>query len=286
VDGENKRLSAALAEAEEQRERLQEELKRIVTVDLAEYQRLRNEEEQYLKAKEILGKIFLVLFHNLLSGIPQDQVDFAKSLASSSGQPLAEKAEPQAHDNPTAVSPTSKQSPVESPVKTEVPSGWAQAEKNFSQVNANKAEDFLRATVIKDILKEQGDSRSFSTEDTRLQTMQGYYSGELTFLDPKRKPWSMEMDMSSEVKDGAIKGNFLIHLIDDQGRGSRLSQEGGISEILKPVTESKALIIRLYRTQFLQMYIFERQGLIIGNYYDEGKDGKVEHLGRFRMQRT
>jgi hypothetical protein len=173
----------------------------------------------------------------------------------------------------------------ETPAKTDATAGWTLAEKDLGQVNANKPEAFLQAAVIQDIMREQGDARSFSGEDTRLHAMQGHYSGELTFLDPKRKPSTMEMTLMSEVRNGSPYGEFSVRLVDENGRQSRLGGEGNIGEILKPVSPSKALIVRMYKTEFLQMYIFENQGLIVGNYYNEDKSGKVIHLGHFRMQR-
>jgi hypothetical protein len=283
-------LKAALEKTESQNTALQSQLARIVRVDLADYQRLQNEEAQFVKAKEILGKVFLVLFHNLLSDIPHDQLELAQALAASNQTPVtsntaenppsAPKTEPadSSSPQPPAAPPT--------PAKNDAAAAWVHVEKDFGHINPNKADAFLQAAVIPDILREQGDAQSFSSQDTRLKAMQGHYSGEVTYLDPKRKPSSLEMTLSSEVQDGGQRGEFSVRLVDENGVQSSMRGEGSIDQILKPVSPSKALIIRLYKTEFLQMYILENQGIILGNYYNEDKNGKVIHLGRFRLQRS
>lgn len=285
---ERDELAARLQEVEEKRNHLQTELARIASVDFADYQRLQNEEAQFMKAKEILGKVFLILFHNVLAGVSDDQKQFAQALAS--GQeldssvsvpvPTPEKSSVPLHP---PVAPAGGDAPLKSPVVGSAV--WTQAERDFSSVNPEKADAFLQSTVIKDIMAEQVGSRPFRDDDTRLQAMQGYYTGELIFLDPKKKPWSMELSLSSETRNGKHTGSFMVRIVDEHGNQSRLGQEGGITELIKPVSDSKALIVRVYKTEFLQMYIFEKQGLIIGNYYNEVGDGKVEHLGRFKLSK-
>lgn len=281
---ERDELHARLQEEESRKNRLESELAQIAKVDFADYQRLQNEEAQFIKAKEILGKVFLVLFHNLLSSVDDDQKKFALSLtAGQTPDPVPEKPASEAPaPPPLPQTPVSDNSP-----KTSAPvsSAWTQAEKELATVSPDKAEALLQSMVIKDILSEQGSAQSFRDDDTRLQAMQGFYSGEITFLDPKRKPWTLEMDLSSDTRNGQPKGHFTVRIVDDEGRQSRLGNDGDIGSILKPVSESKALIVRVDRTQFLQMYIFEKQGIIIGNFYDELPDGKVQHLGRFKLRR-
>lgn len=289
LQAENARLTAALQKAESQNTALQSQLTRIVAVDFADYQRLQNEEAQYLKAKQILGKVFLVLFHNLLSDIPTDQLDLAQALADTNQEHSTSDVVETTASSPNAAPevssvPQSRVAP-ESSVKTEGGGGWTLAEKDLAQVNPDKAEAFLQAAVIQDIMREQGNARSFSSQDTRLQAMQGYYSGELTFLDPKRKPSSMDMNLTSEVRNGVQQGEFVIRLVDENGVMSRLREDSNIGAIFKPVSSSKALIVRVDKTEFLQFYIFENQGIILGNYYNKDKSGKVTHLGRFRLQR-
>jgi hypothetical protein len=288
LPAENARLTAALQKAESQNTALQSQLTRIVAVDFADYQRLQNEEAQYLKAKQILGKVFLVLFHNLLSDIPKDQLDLAQTLADTGQGHSASDVVETTAPSPNAATevssvPHSAVAP-ESSVKTDVVAGWALAEKDLAQVNPDKAEAFLQAAVIPDIMREQGNAR-FSSQDTRLQAMQGFYSGELVFLDPKRKPSSMDMSLTSEVRNGVQQGEFVIRLVDENGVMSRLREDSDIGAIFKPVSSSKALIVRVDKTEFLQFYIFENQGIILGNYYNKDKSGKVIHLGSFRLQR-
>lgn len=274
---ERDELKNSLEQEEARKKRLESELAQIAKVDFAEYQRLQNEEAQFIKAKEILGKVFLVLFHNVLSSVDEDQKNFVLSLTTTqTSDPSPEKPAP---ETPAPLAPAPQISAVPPS------SAWTQAEKDLSTVSPDKAEALLQSLVIKDILSEQGSAESFREDDTRLQAMQGYYSGEIIFLDPKRKPWTLEMDLSSEPRNGQPKGNFMVRIVDDEGRQSRLGEEGNIGGILKPVSPSKALIIRVYKTQFLQIYIFEKQGIILGNFYDELPNGKVEHLGRFKLRR-
>lgn len=270
---------------------LQHELSRIAVVDFAEYRRLQNEEAQFKKAKEILGKVFLILFHNVLSNVDDDEKQFAQSLAAGeSGEPAKAAATPSEPPAPSAPPELHEKSSVPNATPVVTPTAnptasWTLAEKDLGTVNPEKAEAILQSTVIKDILSEQNSSRKFRDDDTRLQSMQGFYSGEITFLDPKRKPWLLEMDLSSETRNGHTKGSFSVRIVDDKGQQSRLGEEGNIHEILLPASESKAILVRVYKTQFLQMYIFEKQGLIIGNYYDDTGEGKVAHLGRFKLRR-
>jgi hypothetical protein len=277
---ERDELKNRLEQEETRKKRLESELAQIAKVDFADYQRLQNEEAQFIKAKEILGKVFLVLFHNVLSSVDEDQKKFVLSLNSPS------KADPA--EAPAAPAPAPQASATDNSLKTPtvVSSTWTQAEKDLSSVSPEKAEALLQSLVIKDILSEQGSAQSFRDDDTRLQAMQGFYSGDITFLDPKRKPWTLEMDLSSDTRNGQSKGNFTVRIVDETGQQlSRLHEDGNIREILKPVSESKALIIRVFKTQFLQIYIFEKQGIILGNFYDELPSGKVEHLGRFKLRR-
>lgn len=280
---ERDELRNRLQGEEARKKRLESELAQIAKVDFADYQRLQNEEAQFIKAKEILGKVFLVLFHNVLGSVDEDQKKFVLSLTSAQEpEPVTESPAPSAR----AAAPQVSVSDSSQNAPTPVSSVWTQAEKDLATMSPDKAEALLQSLVIKDILSEQGSAKSFSEEDSRLAAMQGFYAGEITFLDPKRKPWTLEMDLSSDTRNGQSKGNFTVRIVDETGQQlSRLHEDGNIKGILKPVSESKALIVRVFRTQFLQIYIFEKQGIIIGNFYDELPDGKVEHLGRFKLRR-
>jgi hypothetical protein len=277
-------LRERLQEEEARKKRLESELAQIAKVDFAEYQRLQNEEAQFIKAKEILGKVFLVLFHNVLASVDEDQKKFVLSLSSSpqAHEAVTESPAPSAPEATPQVSVSDSSQKVSTPVS----SAWTQAEKDLATMSPDKAEALLQSLVIKDILSEQGSAKSFSEDDSRLAAMQGFYAGEITFLDPKRKPWTLEMDLSSDTRNGQPKGNFTVRIVDETGQQlSRLHEGSNIGGILRPVSESKALIVRVFRTQFLQIYIFEKQGIIIGNFYDELPDGRVEHLGRFKLRR-
>ncbi|HYX38213.1 MAG TPA: hypothetical protein VE954_34360 [Oligoflexus sp.] len=285
---QNAELQAALDSAKSERSHLQTELSRIASVDLADYLRLRKEEEQFQKSREILGKIFMVLFHNLLQGVPEDQVEFARSAAGTS-------TEGTAASEPTPETISESQVPAPAPEKSSIPtpeaqatkSGatWVQAEKDFGQLNLHKAESFLQSTAIQDVASESTGFRKFNSTDTRIAALQGTFTGDIVFLDPKRKPWNLEMTLNSETKDGIPSGQFIVRIVDDKGNPSTMSGNGDVRAIVKPVSSSKALIVRITETRYLQMYILERQEIIIGNYYDEVQVGKVERVGSFRLQR-
>jgi hypothetical protein len=283
-------LIRTFQDLEKQKSRLQTELSRIAEVDLAEYLRLRKEEEQFQKAKVILGKVFLLLFHNILTKVPQEQLDFARAAAgqSASGPGLSD-------DNPAAAGTTSvanqpmgadkdHNSNVASNAEPSA-STWNQAEKDLAQLAPDKVEAFLESTVIKDIRNETHGYRKFKANDSRIAALQGSYSGEIVFLDPKKKPWQLEMTFSGEVEEGIPKGNFSMVITNDRGGTSNSSGSGSIRGIMKPVSDSKAIIIRVGDTQFFQMYLLENREIIIGNFYDEKVVGQIEHLGRFRLQR-
>ncbi len=287
LQNENVELRATLEKEQQQRAKLHDELKKIAEVDLVDYMRLKKEEEQFIKAKEILGKVFHVIFHSLLQGSPQEQQDFVKAVSASDAS--AVHAPDQGSDKRTA-SALDEPSRTSTPVPTEAikmnpPASWTQVEEQMATLNPNKADAFLQAAAIKDIHSETKGYRKFEPTDTRLAALQGTYTGELVFLDPKKKPWTMEMTVMSDLVDGVPTGSFHFRIINDKGNESNTRGNGNLRELMKPTTPSKALIVRIYETQFLQMYILENQEIILGNFYDETKVGTIELVGRVKMKR-
>ncbi len=174
---------------------LANKLAELARVDLADYLRLQKEEEQFEKSRELLGKVFLVLFENLLSNIPQDQMEFARASAKESGSDNGDQkpsninsASVQGHaqisragDAGVRANSESQQGPA-----------WNSHEKDLALVQADKPEQFLASAVIKDMSAEIKGYKKFKPNDSRLNGLQGFFAGDLIFEDKRRKPWQIE----------------------------------------------------------------------------------------------
>jgi hypothetical protein len=85
----------------------------------------------------------------------------------------------------------------------------------------------------------------------------------------------------SSLTETAQHDGSELRLERDELR-DRLQRE----EARKQRLESElAQIAKVDFADYLQIYIFEKQGIIIGNFYDELPEGKVEHLGRLKLRR-
>ncbi len=287
LQSENNELRATLEKEQKQRAALHDELQKIAEVDLVDYMRLKKEEEQFIKAKEILGKVFQVIFHSLLQGSPKEQQDFVNAVTASDA-PVAhtpdQGSEIRTTNAPEEPSRATTPAPTEA-MKLNPSASWTQIEGEMGTLNPNKADAFLQAATIKDIHSETKGYRKFEPTDTRLTALQGTYTGELIFLDPKKKPWTMEMTVMSDLVDGVPTGSFHFRIINEKGNESNTRGNGNLRELMKPTTPSKALIVRIHETQYLQMYIMENQEIILGNFYDETKVGTIELVGRVKMKR-
>ncbi len=267
---------------------LTKQLTELARVDLADYLRLQKEEEQFKKSRELLGKVFLVLFENLLSNIPQDQMDFARASVKDASSDAADQktANIKSESGPGLV-PASRAGAAGVQVNSDPQQGpvWYSHEKDLASVQADKPEQFLASAVIKDMGTEIKGYKKFKSNDSRLNGLQGFFAGDLIFEDKRRKPWRIEMTLNSEIAEGVPKGSMNLRIIQEDNNVSNGTGSGDLRGIQQTASESKALIIHEGDKNFLQMYLLETQDSVIGNYYEQTDSGETKLLGHFTLRR-
>jgi hypothetical protein len=230
---------------------IQEKLARFSTQDLEDYVRLKNLEEKYKKADELVGKMILILLADVGIRVSMEQERFAKN---------PPKAEPARRPVP---SPVAK--PAERPA-------WSLAETRLRQAwGANP--EYLRTVRIPNFGDELSSLHSMQTFDP---AMNGCYDGDARLESGRH--WQVHMALNVRARDGAIVGQSLVELSEDGNVFSRSAHDGNQQSFLS-APGSSGIFLEVSDTIYLQLYPLGSGEVLAGNIYTKDRPSKFTFKG-------
>lgn len=273
---------------------IERDLKSFALVDLDEYLRIQDAEARAQKLSTLLGELFVVLLNHALMAPPAEQETVMRQLGS--GEPRDSGSSEAAADAPAAGQtgdapggPTDNAAPAAepgAPTSSRPGAAWREAETGLDRVTLANADDFLAKAAIPDLRAELRNGRPFQKDDPRLASLQGLFSGEVTFLDGKEGPLTVELETAAtEVEGGRIKGSYSVRTYKNGERTGNSNSNGTLDGIMNTSGASSALIVETGPERFMQLYYLPGQDAMIGNFYEmsTAKDSKL--IGRVRLSR-
>ncbi len=282
---ENERLTKAYDEIYTRHRAMQREFTAISQFDMEDYLRLKDVEQKFQKVNEILGKLFLIFVNELLVDAPREQIDFAKQAAGKNKvkEPVARSAPSELPSVDAAVPAGGAASPKK---PAETAQDWVEAEQQLGAMTPEKLDSFLAAAAIKDLRPELKGAKAFTAADPRVAHLQGLYTGDVVFLDPKEAAWHMELDTSGDVQSGEVKGSEHIRLYKEGNKFSDSNSEGSLKGIFNPASNSQAIIIKTGgENRFFQLYYIESLDMLAGNFYEMSPAGEFSLKARVKLSR-
>lgn len=245
-------------------ENLQRQIQKIHAVDFEEYMSLKEQKEKYLKADEILGKIFLIFLAEAGLKLSQKDLQHVKNAAIGKTalpeEPIAQKED---------FEDSKKSAALPKPV---VKPEWIKYEKNLKAVNSAKDnEEQLKEVEIKDLFSALKNSKSMGMD--MAQKISGVFEGTVN-LDKDQEVWLMEMDLEvqSMGPKGEIQGQHKVSFAEP-GKDPFSTSNGGwdAGTFLVPEGDSQAFFMKIRakgREGYLQLYFVDGYRKLVGNYYD------------------
>lgn len=263
---------------------IKEKFQQLTDQEIQEYYLLKNEQEKYRKADEILGKIVLLLLQDLgvrvsestqkAAGSPPVQ-NQQSSQAARREQPILDQAE-----KPTPI----KKFPLES-----LPSNpWVQNEIKLSEVNSpTEVAEYLNQVKIENFEDSLKQSKSFTNTNQSLSDLTGRYKGAAqVVIRGKNTVWEIEMNLEANMRGPVLRGLSHI-LISENGKTfSNSKDRGEVMNLREFSGGSQATLIRASPSINFQTYYIKSREAMIGNIYQLNKTTiQYEYIGTFELRR-
>lgn len=260
-------------------ENLQKKIQQIHDVDFEEYVQLKEQKEKYLKADEILGKIFLVFLAE--AGLKLSQ----KNIQQLRGQGISLPKEPE-----KAVADTAETAPCK-PTKgafgseTKEDVAWLKNEKIFG---ADKlSEDEAKSLEIKDLFSVLKKAQPMGM--ATAQKINGVFDGSITFDGPPFL-WMMqlELEVTGENSSGVVEGKFKVALSEPNKEPFSNSNSDGNQDQFLVTENSQAIFLKIKaknKDNYLQLYITDGNRKLVGNYYEAVTLDQFKKIGTVSLSR-
>lgn len=265
-------------------------LRSVAQVDLDEYSRLQDAEERARRYGALLGQVFVVLMnYALVPDAPGRQAAIAAltsgggTLADRDAATGAEPADTATKGGDPYIAMAADDAPA---TPTSPTSAWTKAEETISQVTLENAATFLAKAEIPDLRQEIRNGRPFHADDPRLAPLQGLFSGDVSYTDPKRSPLTIEIEMAAtEVESGKLKGSYGVRLYKNGERTGNSNSKGTLDRIMNTSGQSSALVIEIAPDQFVQLYYLAGPDALVGNLYEMSSAKNSKLIGRVKLTR-
>ena len=261
----------------DQKNNLKEKFELISKVDFEEFLSLREQKERYEKADEILGKILLIMIHEL--GIKNGESQL-KLLKGHSQKQLSESLE-----KTTGPKNNVQTKATESTIIAPNSSSWKNELSQISSIQSEKAaRDLLKKLEVKDLSNEL--QKGSHLDKARIDLLTGKFTGQAVFNDPKRKAWQIEMEFKGKIENGNYEGQHEIILLESGKQISRNSGRptGGTYVGVEGDPNGIFILVR-DGSVFFQIYYFQKLEKFYGLIYERNNSGIFEKVGIVRLTR-
>lgn len=236
---------------------MKSDLKSISENEYQDYLKLKDAEEKYKKADEILGKIMILFLADLSLHVKNKSTEASADVAQDSIN-LKDEAQPKNEIKARSAQETQNPQPTAPNIKN-------LESKLLSAQTESEALKILKELEIKDIEKELKTAKTMS--EKQLNMVKGKYVGVVNF-DNQKEPWRIEWELSGEIVDGKVEGKQLIILSNSQKVFSRSRGNGNIKDFAAFAGDSTAILINSYGDDgYIQLYPYAHTGKMFGNYY-------------------
>lgn len=259
-------------------ENLQKKIQQIHDVDFEEYVQLKEQKEKYLKADEILGKIFLVFLAE--AGLKLSQ----KNIQQLRAQGVVLPKEPEKVTlGSEAVPCTPTKSGVSGETKEDVT--WL---KNEKILGADKlSEEEAKSLEIKDLFSVLKKAQPMGMGVA--QKINGAFDGTINFEGPPFV-WVMqlELEVTGENSSGVVEGNYKLKLSEPNKEPFSSSNGDGSQDQFLVTENSHAIFLKFKaknKDNYLQLYVTDGNRKLVGNYYEAVTLDQFKKVGTVSLNR-
>jgi hypothetical protein len=283
---ESKSAQVVLAEPPpSQVDSIKEKFQSLTDLEIQEYYLLKNEQEKYRKADEILGKIVLLLLQDLGVRVSESTQKAAQEQSNKiTNQSFNQVGLNQEASYKTETSVASKPLPqASSPLNP-----WVQNEKKLSEVSSpTEVAEYLNQVKIENFEDSLKQSKSFTNTNQSLSELTGRYKGAAQVVNRgKNTVWEIEMTLEANMRGPTLRGLSHI-LISENGKTFSNSKDSGeVMNFREFSGGSQATLIRASPSINFQSYYIKSREAVIGNVYQLNKTTiQYEYIGTFELRR-
>ena len=260
-------------------ENLQEKLQNFSDHDLADYLRLKDQQQNYQKADELLGKMMQLLLIDIVVKLSKSDLDKISQMAKSQGADVVRGQDgiPDGADEKLR-----KKSAGGSDVGG-VPD-WKQIEHQISDVKSNYDIERLQKSMAVDnlfpILKSK-----LSLDDRAASLLEGTFVGKIVLDDTSKKPLEVRLKLEGSQESDPDKKKYEIEVLDynkmsKEGKPSRSSSAGnGVWKFSLVSGSYQGFIIEISQDYYAHVYYVPQLDQLIGNYYKKIELDRYEKVG-------
>ncbi len=257
---------------------LKEKLQALTDSDIADYYRLKNLEDKYTKADEILGKIMTIFLTDL-------------------GLRVSKRTEEQIHQalekNPLPTSNSkglvAKTENITKPIGIPKDDKWTINEKPLHEIsNERDIPDFLEKVKIDKIDEALKSSVSFANRTSTLDALKGKFSGTSQVkIEEKIHLWDLDLFLNAEMVGGVLTGKAQIKMAENGKIFSDSSHGGDIRAFREFTLGSEAVFINASPNVVFQLYYFKSMDTLSGNIYQKIRGSETfSYIGTLRLRRS
>jgi hypothetical protein len=265
IISESKNCEERLSDSENKLTDLKTKMDQLASVDMKEYQELKDEKEKYKKADEILGKVFLL---------------FLADLGLKSGSPKANIADRAIDKNKIETSPSPSLVPV-TPQALDILSkekiGEASIDYDSSPQKLIKFLEKHRLDKPKEIFKLTDYATTLNSAGKKIM---GHYEGVLYRSDKTTEDIVLEINFT--FSKGKLEGTYSAQMIKNGNPGSTSTGNGDNQSIKNVPGKDNEIIIEMGgRESFAHLVYFSSGDYFLGDFYNN----KNEIVGLIKLRK-
>ena len=264
---------------------IKEKVQQLTDQEIQEYYLLKNEQEKYRKADEILGKVVLLLLQDLGIRVSETTKTAALDQPKSQSQ-IADAAN--LNQSEVFTNPPDAVKEIVKPNEAAPANPWVMNEKKLSEVSSpSEVAEYLQQVKIENFEESLKQSKSFTNSNQNLSDLTGRYKGPAqVFNRGKNTVWEIELNLEANMRGQVLRGLSHI-LISENGKTfSNSKDRGEVMNLREFSGGSQATLIRASPSINFQTYYIKSREVMIGNIYQLNKGTiQYEYIGTFELRR-
>lgn len=255
----------------------------ILNIDINEYLELKQEQEKYKKADEILGKILLIFMADL--GIKLNKTQNFLPIPDQTAKTVQTNAP---GNTPVTIQENISEQKIQpTPNKNLIPnSKWVANENKINNLNSDdEIKNFLENVKFDNIPETLRTMKPLQKLEGNANQILGKYVGEIVFFEKNKSPLKVETSFkfSEQFKDSV---DYQIHIFGNSPLATGTGGTTNINNIFNIFENgSKAIIIEIMKSySYLQLYYLEDKGIFIGNVYRSIAPGEYKAEGTIKLE--
>lgn len=257
---------------------LKEKVGVLAEVDYSEYVRLKESEEKFAKADEMLGKMMLIFLADLGLRLSEKNESVARQSASRARTLTKIPREQTSNVKPVKKSLTHTKE-VEN--RHWVKYGkWIEEERDSRELK-----DLLEKAKVENFGSELLSSTKIRPE--LFRKLVGEFRGQMVFLRKDIEPADVLLSINGKIDNGVVRGDNRFELSRNGEKPfTSMSDRGDIDKNFKSFSgnDSDAMIVKVSPNKYLQLFEARGVGGFVGNVYDK-EDLKFARTATLTLER-